>query len=246
MLKIISLPPGMRFAPPQAVLAEAEAQIPFGDDMAMHRFFKDPRMQLLRDQWCAGKLSTGYQAHVRPCLVAVNPSAERMDADFFLQTAGRHFAFQSVARHEPDRRIANDYLALARRGPRMTHIDHEVDQAALWLAEAVKAKAKRYGPSPDMNLVVYANFFARQVQFAEIAMAVLPWRQHFGSLWIFTGTHICSIWSTLELGQIVEDGNLGWGRLDGLPASATQRQSIRNTGACRAPDQGQSVGRGPK
>ena len=93
--------PKLRYSLPAALLDEADREL---DVIEQVKLFNDSQYQKLREKWCAAKFGVGYEKFLRPCLVAVNDTTERLDADFFVRTDGKEFPFQLAEVQEPERR----------------------------------------------------------------------------------------------------------------------------------------------
>ena len=81
-----------------------------------------------------------------------------------------------------------------------------------WIAEMIAKKVeKRYDASTELNLLVYANFDAPQLNYEQVRAEAEPFRTSFHSIWVILHTHICSLYSSDELGSV-----LGWGEIRGV------------------------------
>ena len=66
--------------------------------------------------------------------------------------------------------------------------------------------AKNYADSVELNLLVYTNFTAHQLQHAEVLEAVRPFFPTFASIWVVTSLWLGSLHVANNLGRIE-----GWG-----------------------------------
>ena len=167
--------------------------------------------QLLLEKWCAGMFGLGYAQHVRKCLVAVNDTNNRIDADFFLCTDGQLYPFQTVEVLEPGRRRGEEYKEFA--GGRISSVPYEPERGYIegpeWINRAIKKKiSKRYANSRSLNLLLYANFSARQLAYDRITQLNIDLSAAFHSVWVITETHLCSIRGNDDLGAVN-----GWGEI---------------------------------
>lgn len=162
-----------------------------------------------REKWCAGMMGLGYEKCIGPCRVAVNDSDQRQDADLFLDVGGSEFPFQLAEVMEPGRRRGAEYKALAagdRKG-----FAYEPDRGRLegprWIAAGIEQKKqKHYAGAAELNLLVYANFAAYQLQHAEVVTAARPYLDAFASVWVVTNLWLGSLSVSNALGRID-----GWG-----------------------------------
>ena len=82
-----------------------------------------------------------------------------------------------------------------------------------WIASAVKDKFdKRYAPKP--HLVVYVNFEAEDLDFAEVTRHCIPYKGAFLSLWLLQNHRLIQVWDNEHTQrwakQWVFFPNLGW------------------------------------
>jgi hypothetical protein len=185
------------------------------DGIESVRLFNDPRYKLIREKWCAAQFGLGYAYWVRPCSVLVNDTNKSIDADFFLLTDGREFPFQTAEIQDPTRRRGQEDKDLARGKVSYVYADPERDQieGASWIRDTIKLKIeKRYANSHLLNVLLYANFLGRNIEFDRIHRETADLTSSFGSVWMITDTHICSFSGRDFLGVIK-----GWGKTPILP-----------------------------
>lgn len=154
-------------------------------------------------------LGLGYEKCVAPCRVAVNQSNDQIDADLYLETAGREFPFQLVEAMEPERRRGAEYKAGAEHALASHPIEPERGrvEGPNWIASAIAKKAtKRYAGSGKLNLLVYGNFPAYRIQHADVVDATRCHFPVFASIWVVTNLWLGSLHVANELGRIE-----GWG-----------------------------------
>ena len=198
--------PRITYSAPALMLEAAEKEMePIPND----QLFNDPRHQKLKERWCAGMFGDGYSKFVGPCEVGVNDAPYREDIDIFLKVRDREWEFQLAEVQEPGRRRGLEYRHLATE--KLRSIPYEPErgklEGPLWLAEGVKKKVeKNYSRSKNMNLLLYANFPARELEHSELMERLQPFSDDFASLWIVTSMHLCSIFSPRDLGEVH-----GWG-----------------------------------
>src|SRR5207248_2862249 len=136
-------------------------------------------------KWCAGMMGLGYEKHVGPCLVAVNETALPGDADFFLETAGKQYGFQLVEAMEAGRKRGAEYKGFANVTVRAIPYAPERGrtEGPAWIADKVRQKAeKNYADAAALNLLVYLNFSAHQIEHRDVVSAARPWCNRFASV----------------------------------------------------------------
>ncbi len=198
--------PKPAYQPPRPLLDEAKQELAAVDQA---KLFNNSKYEKSREKWCAGMLGLGYEKHVAACRVAVNDSRERVDADIWLKTAGRQFAFQVVEVMEPERRRGAEYKALA--GGLARGFGYDTERGRIdgpqWIANAVAQKvAKKYADAEQLNLLVYANFSAHQLQHVDVVNTARTYFPAFASIWVVTNLWLGSLNVSNQLGRID-----GWG-----------------------------------
>jgi hypothetical protein len=193
---------------PLALLDEADAEM---RGVPQERLFNDSRYQKPKGKWCAAMLGLGYEKHVAPCLVAVNNTSQRGDVDLFLSTGGHEYGFQLVEAMEPERRRGAEYKGFANGSLR--HIPYRPERGRIegpaWVAEMVKQKVeKSYAGAKALNLLVYLNFSAHQIQHADVVDATRPFLDSFASVWVVSSLWLGSLHVENDLGRIE-----GWGQI---------------------------------
>jgi len=190
--------PPLKFIEPRSFFAAVEAEmVPLSNE----KFFNDPKHQHLRDRWCAGSFGVGYSLYIEQCSIAMQPLDRTDDVDFFLKVGKPEFPFQTVEVQKPGRRRGHEY----RRPPTLTPYRPaaEGDDGPGWLRSGVKGKLdKHYATAKHLNLLVYANFNAEQLEWATVAEALAEFEGHFASLWVMAHHVLGSVFSTPELGAV--------------------------------------------
>lgn len=185
--------PAIHWEDPAALLRQAKRELAAVDHA---RLFNSSRYEKLREKWCAAVFGIGYEKNAAPCRVAVNESQQHLDTDFFLETAGAEYPFQLVEAMEPERRRGAEYKAQAKRGSLNFGIDPARGrvEGPDWIANAVKQKAeKNYAGAELLNILVYSNFNAAQLQYRDVANAARLHVSGFASAWVITNMWICSL-----------------------------------------------------
>lgn len=176
--------------------------------------FNDPKHQKLKERWCTGMFGVGYSKLVRPCAVAVNESRYREDVDFHIRVGDKEWEFQLAEVQRPGRQRGLEFRRFADGTVRSIALDPGLGarEGPAWLASAVERKrTKRYASSDKLSLVLYANFPARDLEYADVAGALLKYKGDFASLWIITSLYMGSAFTFEEIGSVP-----GWGPVRGI------------------------------
>ncbi|MBV9859358.1 MAG: hypothetical protein JO038_04550 [Alphaproteobacteria bacterium] len=188
------------FEKPELVLNGANRRI---DELSQSELFNSPKNAKLLERWLAGLFGVGYERYIDDCEVCVNTSHIREDSDFFLRVGHSTYGFQAVEVQEPERRRADEFKALERGEVKSYPYEPERGriEGAQWIRDAVKRKiGKRYSNPDLLNLLVYANFSAHQLEAAAVTREICELSPRFNSVWVMTDTHFFSPYSTEDLG----------------------------------------------
>lgn len=173
-------------------------------NMSPSDFIRKPQHKNLKEMWCAIQFGLGYEKFVAPCWIKVNLE-ENSDTDFVLKVKAGEFPFQTTIADVPERRMTDDYKP--QPDGTLPARPYEPERGRIegpkWIAEAVKAKIqKRYSNAKKLNLLIYANFSAHNLDYQAICNAVREYKDEFSSIWIITNHQICSVKVVSELGEI--------------------------------------------
>ena len=174
------------------------------------RLFNDSKHRKLTEKWCAAMFGLGYEKHVGPCRAAVNEAIDT-DVDFFIEAGGRGYPFQLVEVMEPERERGAEFKAMAKGELRSIPYRPERgrEEGPGWIAEKIRQKKAKYGlGAVGLNLLVYANFTARQLQHRDVLIAARPYLTSFASVWVLSGLWLGSLHVASDLGRID-----GWGEI---------------------------------
>lgn len=188
------------------MLSSAEKEM---EPIPQDELFNNPKYQKLTERWCAGTFGVGYSKYVAPCMVAVNEDRYREDVDIFVKTELKTWEFQLAEVQQPGRRRGLEYRKAAAGEIRAIGYDPDDGKAhgADWLAEGARRKvAKRYSGSSGLNLLLYANFPARELAYDQLVAKLEFLTVHFSSVWVISSEYISSIFSPPQLGAVN-----GWG-----------------------------------
>lgn len=168
------------------------------------RAFFGPKNQKLREWFCAGHFALAYEESKAPCTVAFEEPDPGNHIDFFLQTPTGVHDFQLVEVQRPGRRRGDEY----RPGAGFLHVGEDEliqagDEGPSWIAGMVNKKRDSYGGSlARLNLLVYANFWARQMTYDSVVQAVATRANDFASIWLLTGDAVACIKASPDLGEL--------------------------------------------
>ncbi|NOS35614.1 MAG: hypothetical protein GQ522_03145 [Deltaproteobacteria bacterium] len=168
-------------------------------------FIRKPQHKELKEMWSAVRFGLGYEKFVGPCSISVGLE-ENSDADFFLKADACEFPFQTRIADVPERRMGDDYKP--EPDGTLPARPYEPERGRIegpgWIATAVKEKAeKRYSTAKNLNLLIYANFSAHDLDYKAVCDEVREYSDEFASIWIITNHQICSIKKGAGLGEIV-------------------------------------------
>lgn len=151
-------------------------------------------------------LGLGYELGAAPCLVAVNESQDNLDVDFYLLSNGLEFPFQLVEAMEPGRRRGQEYKqieSISLQGISSSSLEEGHKNGPYWITEKIKQKVeKHYETSTNLNLLVYANFSARQLEYEDVCTAARPYLPSFSSVWVVSSLFLGALSVANELKKI--------------------------------------------
>lgn len=207
--------PNLAFVLPEVLYKQAISEM---RAISQVELFNESRHKKSQEKWCAAMFAYGYFKFLHPCEVAINETMERRDADFFLKTNGRVYAFQLVEAMNPSRRRGDEYKGFA--DGTIKSIPYEPERGHLegpwWIAEKIKLKAeKNYAGMAELNLLVYANFSARDLRRAAVVDATSEFHGKFASIWVLSNLYVTTICIANDLGNLESWGSVS--ALEELP-----------------------------
>ena len=166
------------------------------EQMSAERFFNDPDASTLRDIWLAAHFGHAYSQAFTPCRLLLDESRKH-DWDFILAVDGMHHPFQATEAQQPGRRRGLEYRELA-SGSRPSVVSESWEPGTVngpnWIKDAIELKRqKHYSGESELNLLVYANFTAYQLEFSRVQAVCQPFAQAFHSAWVITGKLLCTL-----------------------------------------------------
>jgi len=173
-------------------------------------FFIRPSAGRIRELWCAAQFATGFEQHIGECWIRFE---EDQDYDFLLEVAGDQHPFQVTEVQQPGRKRGDEYRAVENGAPTLGLEDWEPGTALgnTWIRAGIEKKLDRYGEVSQLHLLVYANFFAYERRFEDLAAACAEVAARFASCWVITGDAICSLKVDPSIGGIPAGF---WGRIE--------------------------------
>ena len=165
--------------------------------------FFSPKYQKERELYCAGHFALAYGQALAPCEVLLQEPDPQNHVDFFLATSTGNHPFQLTERQEPGRRRGDEYRTGRAKPVDESSLALAANEGPAWIAEAVKRKRDAYaGELAGLNLLVYVNFPAYELEYS-VAVAALTTRcNDFGSIWLLTGDALSCIKSSAALGEL--------------------------------------------
>ena len=167
------------------------------------REFFGPKHQKAREVYCAALFSITYTHGVAPCLVAIEEPDPQNDIDFYLEVQDELFEFQITEVLEPGRRRGDEYK-MAQAGSISTQ-DWQAahDHGPEWIRDGIAKKLEAYGGAvAKMNLLVYVNFPAYELEYATVRSVAAAMSAPFSSVWLMTGNAISCIKEGEHLGRV--------------------------------------------
>ncbi len=158
--------------------------------MSPEEFFNDPSAATLRDLWVAAHFGRAYAQAFTPCRLIVDES-HKHEWDFKLGVNGVLNPFQVTEAQTSGRRRGLEYRRLA-SGDRPALVSESWEPGTMngpeWIRQAIERKRnKNYANASDLNLLVYANFPAHQLEFARVQEECRSDAETFYSVWVITG-----------------------------------------------------------
>jgi len=180
------------------------------DAVTDEAFFNDPAHQWLRDLWTAAHYGRAYSKFIDECSLEFDWDRTH-EWDFKLHVTDSVYPFQTTETLEPGRRRGYEYRQIARKERPATVLESwepGTENGPEWIAAAItRKKKKNYSGVEGLNLLVYANFPAYELEFERVVRACAEEAEIFSSVWVITGNLLGQV-SALnhEIGQ----NQTGW------------------------------------
>lgn len=197
--------PKLEYFDPAKLLRKTELEL---DSIPNSDLFNQSKYQELTEAWCAAMFGIGYSRFVSSCKVAINESDSNLDTDFYVKVETVEWPFQLAEVMEPGRKRGKEYKDDP-QVPVRYRPAYAREHAVKWVSDGIKKKSKKnYADSGNLNLAVYVNFSTAKFECKKIVKEVNKLSPKFGSVWLLTNTHMCSLASRPELGEMK-----GWGEV---------------------------------
>jgi hypothetical protein len=164
--------------------------------------------------WCAGHFGRGLELLPLDCAAWIANWDQQTGVDFELETTGVRQGFQSTEVQVPGRRRGDEYKGRSHGPWSDEDWTRGTEHGAEWICDAIDKKAKQYGKSDGLNLLVYVNFPAWNMQFESIRSTAAAPSARFASVWLLSGNALCSIRPSPRLPE-----TNGWLRINESTAS---------------------------
>lgn len=191
--------PLARYLPDDLVRIHAE----FRERVTAREFFNNPKHQKAREQWCEAHFSQGYAKHLGPCAVLVDRPDPQNDVNFYLEVDGEAHEFQVTEVQEPGRRRGAEFKRTSVSETRDEDWSLGTEQGPEWIRAAIEKKLIRYGGSVQrLNLLVYVNFPAYEVNYTDVRQRIASVAGPFASVWLLTGDAMACVKSNVRLATL--------------------------------------------
>lgn len=159
--------------------------------------FLRPQHGRLREMWCASRFGLGFGDWVTPCQIEIEENDEQQQHDFHVLTKAARYPFQLVEAMDEGRKRGDEYKNNSKAELEQIFRERPLqnaEYAGKRAAEELQKKLKKYGPSPDLHILVYLNLNAAAVNWAILRNSAEALSKNFASVWAITGDMICCIW----------------------------------------------------
>ena len=165
-------------------------------------FFRNPKHQRLREEWCAANFAQGYYRHLQPCLVYIEEVDPQNDTDFELGVANKRYPFQITEVQEPNRRRSDEYKNYTLGKVIDEDWSQGTEEGPTWIKSAIEKKLQRYGSVSNLNLLVYVNFPAYEINYTKVKEVTEASTKPFASVWLLTGDAMACLKVNPDLGTL--------------------------------------------
>ncbi len=163
------------------------------DVVTLKEFYNRPANKKTQELYCAARFGQAL-SQLHKCWLRVADGDEQTDADFHLEVAGKVMPFQLTEVQLPGRRRGDEYRQETLPQAILESWDLGTVHGPAWIRDAVQKKHDRYGGNvASLNLLVYANFLACELDFDEVCCATTEVASKFASVWVVHGHGACCI-----------------------------------------------------
>lgn len=167
-----------------------------------------------RECWLAASFGIGYSLWAEPCEISVLSGTGF--PDFQLITGTGSFGFENVMILRAGRRLGDEYREIEKVISKGTsYIRHISDEEMTrneeslpgLIRQAIEKKLAKYGGgTSNINLCIYTNLFAPDVQIDKIQNECKGLEVSFASIWLITGIYIATLFNSPQNSLITVDG----------------------------------------
>lgn len=115
------------------------------------------------------------------------------------------YPFQTTIADIPGRRMGDEHKPRSNGTLPLTAYEPERGrvEGPRWIAQAIKEKVeKHYANAKGINLLIYANFTAHQMDYQSICDEIEKYKNEFSSIWVITNHQIFSLVSKPDIGEV--------------------------------------------
>jgi len=178
--------------------------------LELRAFLTRQENQRLREMWCAGRFSAGYERNMEPCEVDIEKRDEQAAHDFKLITEKDVLPFQVVEVLEAGRRRGDEYKNIDSEPLYQEWPVYNAAYAEQRVNEELQRKvARRYAGAAQLHILAYLNVNAAAVAWAPLALATQEAARTFASVWCVTDHMLACLHSGGRW-----HGLVGWMQID--------------------------------
>ena len=163
-------------------------------NISVETFFRSPKHQKTQELWCAAHFSRAYEKHLEACTVLVADNDNQTDVDFELEVMGKNYPFQITEVQAPSRRRGDEYKGSSNPVIHNWEWNDGAQNGVQWINNSITKKFCKYGGEvANLNLLIYLNFQARQIQYETICLEMSDVASNFASIWLLNANTMCCI-----------------------------------------------------
>ena len=179
---------------PQELELYVESQ---SDEAGTKAYLTQRRHNRLREMWCAGRFSRGYERHLGERSVDIEDADEQREYDFHLIVGSSRLPFQVTEVLDSGRRRGQDYRDFTEDevADRLNLVPKgNSTYAATRVREELQSKIdKQYAGASSLHMLLYLNLNASSVPWASLAEPAAAEAQTFASVWLVTQHLFCCL-----------------------------------------------------
>ena len=179
------------------------------DKLTDSEFFNSPAASTLQDIWVASHFGRAYAEFVAACRLEFDLVAAH-EWDFRLLANDSFYPFQITEALEPGRKRGREYREIEREEIARTKLESwepGTKNGPSWIAGAIERKVKKhYAGASELNLLVYANFPAYQLEYERVEACSAALADSFNSTWVITGNSLALLQSKDQTLGAIDEG----------------------------------------